>query len=172
MNYKNGKIYQILNKQTNDVYVGSTCSPLCKRLSHHVIASKVKQGRTLYQLMNSIGTSLFYIELLENYPCENKEQLKQREGHYIRQIGNLNMCIAGRTNQEWKQENKEHIKAQTKDYYERTKEYQTERQKQDKVKAWKNTKVECLCGGSYTNCHKAEHFKCARHKNYEEELKE
>ena len=68
----------------------------------------------------------------------------------------------------YKLENKEYILAQNKEYYQRTKEQKLEYQKSDKVKEWKNTKVDCPCGGSYTNCHKAEHFKSARHKKYEE----
>ena len=31
MDYKNGKIYQILNNVNDDVYVGSTTQPLCKK---------------------------------------------------------------------------------------------------------------------------------------------
>ena len=166
--YKKGKIYQILNKLTDDVYIGSTCQHLCKRLSYHVVACSKKQGRALYKLMSELGSKNFYIELLENYPCDNREQLKQREGHYIRLMGNLNMCIAGRTQKQWKQENKDHILEQARDYRQRVKEHISEYQRSDKVKEWKHTKVECPCGGCYTNCHKAEHFKSARHKKYEE----
>ena len=73
-------------------------------------------------------------------------------------------------NKQYRIDNKEKILAQNKEYRQRAKEQQSERQKQDKVKAWKNTKVECPRGGSYTNCHKSEHFKCVRHKTYEQSL--
>ena len=40
MDYKNGKIYQILNNVNDAVYVGSTTQPLCKRLYNHKQNSK------------------------------------------------------------------------------------------------------------------------------------
>jgi hypothetical protein len=43
----------------------------------------------------------WYIELYEDYICERKEQLTQREGQVIREIGTLNKLIAGRTKQEY-----------------------------------------------------------------------
>jgi len=169
------------------------------------------QNRNLYKLMTALGKDKFHIELIEDYPCNNKEQLRKREGHFIREMGTLNMLIEDRTREEYKAENrekikeymvkyredkkdqilektkeyrennkdkikqykidnKEHIVAQRKDYYERTKEHKQEYQKSEKVKEWKNTKVECSCGSSYTNCNKAAHLKSARHQAYEESL--
>ena len=43
------------------------------------------------------GFDNFYIELIENYPCECKEEMAAREGYWIRQIGTLNATVAGRT---------------------------------------------------------------------------
>ena len=211
--YLNGKIYKIWNIANDDVYVGSTCNPLFKRMSHHrgIVNHPKYAHRALYKMMSEVGVDNFRIELIEDYPCENKEHLRKREGHYIRELGTLNMKIEGRSRQEYnelnkekKQEymtkyredkkeeilqktkeyrdnnidkikqykidNKEHILAQNKDYYQRTKEHQSERQQQEKVKVWKNAKIVCPCGGSYTNSHKAEHLKCVRHKTYEQSL--
>ena len=135
--YKNGKIYKILNTENDDVYVGSTCMELNDRMQYHITAQPIKQGRKLYKLMRSIGSDLFYIELIEDYPCETKEELRKREGHHIRLTGTLNMCIAGRTKQEWKEENREHVLLQSKEYNQRTKEHRTEYFKCEKVKEWK-----------------------------------
>ena len=213
--YKNGKIYKIWNSVNNDIYVGSTYSDLCKRMAKHRDALTVEklQQRSLYKLMAELGKDKFHIELIEDYPCDNKEQLRKREGHFIRILGTLNMKIENRTRKErddtnkdkikqymetyreekkehilhtakeyrennkdkikqYKIDNKDYILAQNKEYYERTKEHKQEYQKSEKVKAWKNAKIECPCGGSYTNCHKAEHFKCARHQRYEESLQQ
>jgi hypothetical protein len=43
----------------------------------------------------------------ENYPCENEEQLNKREGEIIREIGTVNNYIAGRTLEEYYEDNKE-----------------------------------------------------------------
>ena len=43
--YKNGKIYVIKSKETEDVYIGSTCSKLNIRLSHHKSAYRTGVAR-------------------------------------------------------------------------------------------------------------------------------
>ena len=51
--------------------------------------------------MNEHGTDKFKIELVENYPCENKASLLRREGFYIFSLDNvLNQTIAGRSYKE------------------------------------------------------------------------
>ncbi len=94
----------------------------------------------------------WYIELYENYPCNNKSELCKREGEVIRDIGNINKSIAGRTRKEWKDENKEHIKKVNKEYRAKNKEKIAEIQKvvgkiyrdnnkeliNDKYKKWYN----------------------------------
>ena len=66
--------------------------------------------------MLDIGVKHFYIELIEHYPCDIKVELTKREGHFIREIATLNIVMAGRTKQEWTNENKEHVKATQKQY--------------------------------------------------------
>ena len=97
--YKNGKIYCIRNNITDDIYVGSTTQPLCKRMAKHRGDSKreIKMHYMLYSKFNEIGIENFYIELIEDCPCESLEQLRKREGNYIREMGKLNHQIAGRT---------------------------------------------------------------------------
>ena len=70
----------------------------------------------------------FYIELYENIICENREQLTKREGEVIRQIGTLNIKIAGRTRKEYRENNKDKIK----EYREKN---------QDKIIAQTNTNI-------------------------------
>ena len=54
--------------------------------------------------MRTTGKDNFYIELVENYPCNTKEELMAREGHYIRERATLNHMIAGRTEKEWRED--------------------------------------------------------------------
>ena len=131
MNYNSARIYKIYNTFDDAVYVGSTCQPLSKRMAWHRIQMNdtKKQNRQLYVKMNELGVDRFFIELIETYPCASREELRKKEGHFIREMGNLNMCIAGRNMTEYRKETKEHIIEQSKDYYQRTKEYQLERQK-------------------------------------------
>ena len=56
------------------------------------------------------------IELVELYPCESREELKRREGYWIKNETCVNKCVAGRTNQEYRHDNMDVIKQQKKDY--------------------------------------------------------
>ena len=122
--YKNGQIYVIRNSIDNEIYIGSSCQPLCKRYQKHKDNSKgYKKDRKLYSKMNEIGIDKFYIELYEEYPCDNVEQLRRREGEIIRELKPvLNKQIAGRTLAEWQEDNKELLKKWKKQYYEENKE--------------------------------------------------
>jgi len=104
--YKQGKIYTLRCK-TDDtlIYVGCTTELLSRRMSKHKYDSINKPTICFYQYINDWND--WYIELYENYPCENKEQLNKREGEIIREIGTVNKSIAGRTRQEWYEDNKE-----------------------------------------------------------------
>ena len=125
MDYKNDKIYQLLNKVNDEVYVGSTIQPLSKRMNEHRSTcnkSDKKVNVKLYQLMREIGQENFYIELIESYPCNSKEELKAKEGYYIRERATLNMLIAGRNHKGWVDDNKEHVQTYLKEYNDSNKE--------------------------------------------------
>ena len=130
MDYKNGKIYQILNNVNDDVYVGSTTQLLCKRFYCHKSQSdSLFRKYKLHELMRTIGKNNCYIELIENYPCNAKEELLAREGHYIRERATLNQQIAGRTRKERREVNAEHIKEKQRIYDEGRKELVKEKNK-------------------------------------------
>ena len=189
--YRNGKIYKVFNTIDDSIYIGSTVQSLSHRMIKHKddVKSNKEYQTTICKLMKQLGVEHFYIELVESYPCDSKEELNAREGFWIKQLATVNKQITGRSRKEhyqdnkiqiqekskeyrkqYKIDNKETILARNKEYYQRTKEHKQEYQKSEKVKEWKSTKVECPCGGSYTNCHKAAHLKCAKHKAYEESL--
>ncbi len=91
--FSKGKIYKITNDYNDDVYVGSSCNNLKKRFHFHKSASKIegKNKSKLYNLINEIGFERFRIDLVENYPCNDKYELTQREAYWIKNIGTLNM---------------------------------------------------------------------------------
>ena len=159
--FQNGKIYKITNDYNDDVYVGSTCDILTKRFSYHKADSLrvQKKNSLLYKLINEIGFERFRIQLIEDYPCEDMYQLRQREGYWIRTIGTLNKRIAGRTDYDYYQDNKERFikysneyreqnKEKCKDYREQNKEKSKEyrEQNKDKMKEYKKQTILCDCG--------------------------
>ena len=67
MDYSRAKIYKIWNMIDKDIYIGSTCQPLSKRMAKHrsSLNTTHKKHYKLYQKMKDIGVENFYIELLE-----------------------------------------------------------------------------------------------------------
>ena len=134
MDYSKAKIYKIYNNIDDDIYVGATCCSLSKRMAKHRCGAK--QSRTqhykLYSKMNRLGVEHFFIELIFEYPeCQNVEQLRKKEGEYIRKLKPiLNHVISGRTHQEWIDENKEYKNNLDKDYYHKHKDEKREERKQ------------------------------------------
>jgi hypothetical protein len=123
--YHNGKIYTIRSPHTNMFYIGSTCDLLCKRFWNH--KSKRKYTSTII-----IDYGDAYIELLENFKCENKNELNKREGELIRLHKNdiVNHQIAGRTKTEYYNDNKNIILEKIKQYQNDNKNKIKERKKQ------------------------------------------
>jgi hypothetical protein len=117
LNYKNAKIYVIKNHKNELVYVGSTTQSLSKRFSWHKkkMSCPRDQNCKIYKAMREEGIENFYIELVEEYPCDNIEQLHKREGYWIRQFNSYNngynSQIQGRSQKEWKHDNKEKIQS-------------------------------------------------------------
>ena len=72
--------------------------------------------------MKAIGVEHVYIELLEECPVENAEQLRAVEGEYIRQLGTLNGRVEARTDQEYRNDTKEHKRDYDKEYVSKTQE--------------------------------------------------
>ena len=103
VDYKKGTIYQIRNTIGDDVYVGSTANTLEGRMKGHKQGShtKCKQHYALYSKINEYGFDKFFIELIEDYPCNSKIELGAREGHWIKERGTLNKIIKGRSPQEY-----------------------------------------------------------------------
>ena len=164
MKYQDGKIYKILNSETSDIYVGSTCQRLAKRMMNH--RTRVKEGKDtlLYRKMREIGIEHFYIELVENFPCESLEQLNKREGEWMREIAFLNEKVAGRTKKEYKQDYKEKISEQGKEYYETRSETICAKHRQ-RYNEITSAKMTCdVCGSIHNKKNKPLHLRTKKHK--------
>jgi len=194
MEYLNGKIYKILNYITDDVYVGSTCQPLSKRMGNH--RSVANYGKTKYKLhtkMRELGVEQFYIELIEECPCDNKEQLRKREGEFIRQMGTLNKLVAGRTptewgheyyiankeckdkqNKLWKESNEDKVIEYKKKWYAKNFELLQEKRRANKeqISEYKKRKYTCECGSCIRRDDKAIHERTLKHQNYLKQLEQ
>jgi len=147
--YQKGKIYKLWSPQgtEDEIYFGSTTDELYKRKSSHKNKSSLCKSKILFEKYDDVR-----IEIIEEYPCNNKEELLKKEGEYIRNNKCLNQVIPDRTKKEWFQDNKEQIK----EYREQNKERIAEQ-----IKEWREDNKEAI----------AEYIKEYREKN-KEELKE
>ncbi len=177
--YKNGRIYTIRYKNDDSlIYVGSTVTPLYKRFSDHKSHSKnpKNENKQLYKKMNETDLNDWYIELYEDCPCDRKEQLTQREGQVIREIGTLNKQIAGRSNKEWREENKDKLIEKHKEYYEENKDKLKEKKKEyykenkEKIKSLAGEIVTCECGCSSRKYNLERHKRSLKHEKIIKEL--
>ena len=133
--YQKGKIYKILNTIDNEIYVGSTCETLSQRMARHRSLCRRNNTSLIYKHMNQLGVEHFYIELIEDCPCDRNEELIKREGEIIRSIGTLNKC--GKINIKDNPDYIKHYKAiwyernieSAKEYYEQNKEHIIAKQK-------------------------------------------
>ena len=186
MDYKNGKIYAIRSYQTDEIYIGSTCSPLSKRMWHHKDDYKKFINNQKKYVCSSIEILKYedaYIELIDEIQCKNILELRKHEGNYIRNTDCVNKRIAGRTDKEYYQDNinkikynrnknKEKQQKYWKDYRQVNKQKKLDYEKQyrilNKDKIIKNKKecILCKCGEQSTKTNIARHEKTKKHRTY------
>jgi len=145
--YQKGQIYTIRYRLDDSLlYVGSTTQPLHKRWSEYK-RHYDKLNRGCYTMLvcqkmretNDIKN--WYIELYENFSCNNKSELSKREGEIQRELKpNLNIRIENRTQKEYREDNKEKLAKLNKEYYENNKEKIKEYLKNNKEKITEKTK--------------------------------
>jgi|694.fasta_scaffold14676_11 hypothetical protein len=99
--YQKAKIYKLVSPSSNLVYYGSTTQSLSTRLAKHIFCFNNKET---YKYNNSaflvIEKQDYKIELIKDFPCNNRQQLCIEEGNYIKTNECVNKCIAGRTHVE------------------------------------------------------------------------
>lgn len=87
VNYQLAKIYKIECNSTKLVYYGSTIEPsLCRRLAgHRSHYENFKSGKKqkYKEVFEVLKHNNFKISLIENYPCNNKDELSAKKQYYI-----------------------------------------------------------------------------------------
>lgn len=147
MDYLQSKIYTITREK--DIYIGSTIQELKRRFNNH---HTNKDCSLYYYIHNNCNGdwSEWKINLYEDYPCNNVEELTKREGEIIKKFKSynkynvINKYVAGRTKKEY---NKEY--------------YKNRKNKKERNEYIKN--IECDCGCLSSLNHKTRHQKTKRH---------
>ena len=190
INYRNGKIYKITCDDNDLVYYGSTTRKLNHRLANHKINYKrfldgKRHNMTSFDIVKYDSCK---IELVEDYPCNDKHDLAVRERYYIENNECCNKQIPARTRAEYMrmyrliEGNKEKIRLQDKKCKEKNKEKNRpkklisnkkyyEKNKQKILEKQKTEKYTCECGSTLRKCAKTEHEKSDKHKYFIENCK-
>lgn len=148
-----GKIYEIVCNISGERYIGSTnIKDIRQRISKHK-----------YQKCSSkqiLDRNDYKVNILENYVCDTRKELLQKEQCYIDNTENINKQDAvckltpSEKTKEWQKNNPKKNKVHRKNYYERNK---------NKI----NEKVICeICGCENTKSHLKRHQKtkkCMKH---------
>jgi hypothetical protein len=124
--YQKSKIYKLWSPSTGLTYFGSTTQSLSQRLGGHIRDNR-RGGKYLCSSSEIIKCGDYKIELVEEYPCNNKQQLEKKEGEYIKNNECINKFVAGRTSKEWRQDNVEKILEYRKKYSEEHRLYNKEK---------------------------------------------
>ena len=146
---------------------------LCERLAGHKKAykrykdGKIKKKVTSFQILENNN---YEIVLIENYPCESKDQLHKRERHHIENNLCVNKTIPTRTDAEYQEANREIINKKSLDRYyanhERFKQRNLElyyKNREKNNERLKLIKDECECGSLFRHADKSKHLKTLKH---------
>ena len=155
VNYQLGKNYKIVDLDSNKCYICSTCEPtLARRLAKHVSDYKQylkgKGGNISSYIILELDD--YDIVLLENYPCNSKDELHVRERYYSQ----LLPCVNNNKNQGLiKELGQKEYRIQN---YEATK---------DQIHLHNEKIFECQCGSTILRISdKARHYKSIKHVNW------
>ncbi len=201
VNYKHGKIYKIVFNNTDKFYIGSTTNTLSRRKSGHLgkyksyDPKKTKHRTSIFDLFDEFGTNCDII-LIEEYPCDNSEQLRARERYHIDKSRELtiNKINPLRTeddskeyhrkyyidnkelildkNKKYREENREYLNLQKKEYISKNKEYFRFKMKEyydinkNEINNKRKEKITCICGKTYSKGHIRRHERSNKHQKF------
>jgi hypothetical protein len=145
MKYLNGKIYKLIDNTNGNIYIGSTCNSLKKRLKihlNHYYEYKKKDGKCLTTVAyHIIKNNDYKMELLENFPCKTKQELLNKEREYIENNKCININKPITTYQEkldygkeYRDKNRDKLLEQKKEYWIKNRDKLVEKKKEYWIK--------------------------------------
>lgn len=177
VNYGNGKIYKIVSDSTGLQYIGSTTVELSQRMSGHRGAyrqfhngNKTKYITSIYVMEHEDAK----IVLIEDYPCDRREELLSREAYHIEhsECVNKNLPHVDMPIEEYRKKyrstNIEDIREKAKSYYLENKDakkaYQKSRlEKGMECRKANNVPTLCTCGRTIQKYSLPNHIKSKNH---------
>ena len=86
--YQKGKIYKLVDGNTNEILlIGSSTIRLSQKISElKSNYNKNKLGKKYKDIYDRLGADNIDIELIQSYPCNNIDELRQKEKDIRRSI--------------------------------------------------------------------------------------
>ena len=146
VNYQNGKIYKIEDVNGEMCYIGSTTKDmLCKRMAEHRQSYKRWQNGNgiktyVFEIFEKYGVENCRIVLLEICPCESRDELLQRETHFMKLNKCVNKCIPIINDEERKTYLKGYYINHKEDLLQRNKQYRIDNK--DKIEEYTQNNLE------------------------------
>lgn len=103
--YKNGKIYKLIDNTNGNVYIGSTTQTISRRLDGHRGHYKdyLKGKSRCCKSFTIIKNNDYKIELICDYPCDNINELHIKEQEFINKCDCINIQQAYQSKENRKQ---------------------------------------------------------------------
>jgi len=172
--YATAKIYRIDSQAGGVCYIGSTIRSLQKRMGQHKghWISHLNGKSNFISSFNVLEHGDAVISLVEDYPCDSKDQLAAREAHHIRTTAAcVNRAIPGRSTAEWYQDNRERQLAQANQYradnlaecMERVRQYN--RTHREEINRKGSVPYTCQCGATVKTRNVHTHRQSKKHKD-------
>jgi hypothetical protein len=169
--YNHGKIYRIVSEQTNDVYIGSTCNSLSRRIYQHKYHYKqwLNKERPQLSSFEIVQYDDCQIILIEDVCCENKNQLFARERFFIESMNCCNRSIPNRTQKEYREDNREKFYIYKKEWRSNNREQinqknrEYEQKNKEIIAKRKSVKYTCNCGSITQIGSKSKHERTTKH---------
>ena len=146
--YHQSKIYKLVSNETTDVFIGSTCNSLSKRLGEykHYYRKWVKGAYHPINYFEIVKFSDCKIILIEEFRCNNKDQMRRKEREHIENTP----CINKRT------------RPIITDIA--TRAFDNDNNVSGRANV--SEKFVCICGGKFSRRNKSTHEKSAKHIGY------
>ena len=166
--YSKAVIYGIYCKDKNvlEIYIGSTHDEIERERHHKGYCNNDKYNYKVYQFIRANGGyGNWNFEVLEQFPCENEEQLRIREQYYYDLLNPaLNTKRPYIPEEERKEEKRIRSAKHREDNRDEIFKYRAKYKKDNREKI--NKKIICDCGIEYTHNHRARHCDSKRHKKF------
>tara|TARA_Y100000361_G_scaffold61774_1_gene54255 strand:+ start:1514 stop:2128 length:615 start_codon:yes stop_codon:yes gene_type:complete len=168
--YEKCKMYLLRHTEdvnNTNVYVGHTIGTLQSRWSQHIWDLKNKVARKKSQYINENGgVDNWEIVLIEEYPCKNFHHATKKEQEWVRKFSNtLNSNIPGRDLVQYRNENREQLRKEYREFYENNKEKRLKKSAEynRRNKDYRNRQIECECGEMISWSNAARHRQTQNH---------